>query len=204
MMKLLADIKNIDIKNINLKDRKTQVFILITLITVMAFILYLNLIFFPQIIRTVVLIGKTIRLGAELKSARSITAQESAVKKNLDEYKEKVELYEKKLPVEKEIPNLLENLSNMAKNSKIKIVGIAPALSYLKDQKSAKSRIYQEIPILITAKSGYHELGYFLASLEDADRFIKVVDISIKANKATQKIHDVELMVCTYILFPEK
>ncbi len=194
----------IEIRNIDLKDTKTQVFILIVLITIIAFILYLNFIFFPQIIRTVTLIGKTIKMRDELKSAKSIIAQEDTVKKNLDEYKEKVELYEKKLPAEQEIPNLLENLSNMAKGSNIKIVGITPALSYFKDQKGRKSQIYQEIPILITAKSGYHELGYFLSDLENADRFMKIVDINIKANKAAPKIHDVELMVCTYILLPEK
>jgi Tfp pilus assembly protein PilO len=98
----------------------------------------------------------------------------------------------------------LENLSEMAKDSNIKIVGIVPAISYFKDDKSAnKSQIYREIPILITAKSGYHELGHFLNNLENADRFMKVADIDIKSNKTSPKKHDVELMVCTYILLPE-
>lgn len=204
MIKLPIDIKNIDIRNIDLKDSKTQVLILAVLITIIAFILYLNFIFFPQVVRVATLVGKTIKMRAELKSAKSIIAQEDTVKKNLDEYKDKVELYEKKLPAEQEIPSLLENLSNMAKSSNIKIVGIMPALSYFKDQKGGKSQIYQEIPILITAKSGYHELGYFLSDLENADRFMKVVDIGIKANKTVLKIHDVELIVCTYILLPER
>ena len=92
----------------------------------------------------------------------------------------------------------------MYKRQDIKIVGIVPAMSYLKDDKSVKkSQIYREIPILITAKSGYHELGSFLNNLENADRFMKVVDIDIKANKTSPKKHDVELMVCTYILLAE-
>ena len=123
-------------------------------------------------------------------------------KDDLKEQGQKVESYEKKLPVEQEIPALLENLSDMAKDSNIKIVSIVPAMP--KDNNPGnKSLIYREIPILITAKSGYHELGHFLNSLENADRFMKVVDINIKANKASPKKHDVELMICTYVLLPE-
>ena len=33
---------------------------------------------------------------------------------------------------------------------------------------------------------------------------MKVVDIGIKSNKASPRKHDIELMVCTYILLPEK
>jgi Tfp pilus assembly protein PilO len=92
----------------------------------------------------------------------------------------------------------------MAKDSDIKIVGIVPVLSKLKDDKSVKKgQTYQEIPILITAKSGYHQIGHFLSSLESADRFMKVTDINIKANKLSPKNHDVELIICTYILLAE-
>ena len=43
-----------------------------------------------------------------------------------------------------------------------------------------------------------------MAKLEDADRFMKVADIDIKANKATPKKHDVELLVLTYVLAKAK
>ena len=69
-----------------------------------------------------------------------------------------------------------------------------------KEEKKQALQVYQEIPILITAKSGYHELGQFLAKLENAERFMKVVGMTIKSNKATPKKHDAELLVLTYIL----
>ena len=86
----------------------------------------------------------------------------------------------------------------MAKSANTKIVGIMPVTG--KEEKAEKNQIYKEIPILISAKSGYHELGRFLNSLENSDRFMKVGDMHIRANPATPKKHDVELLVLTYIL----
>jgi type IV pilus assembly protein PilO len=190
-MNILYDIKNFDFKNVDLKNKQTQ-----TLLLIMMFV--------PQVVNVFKLSEDVGKMKSELKSARLVITDKGKLENDLREHSEKVESYEKKLPAEQEIPALLENLSNMAKDSNIKIVGIVPAMSYFKDDKSVKKNpIYREIPILITAKSGYHELGNFLNRLENAGRFMKVVDIDIKANKTNPKKHDVELMVCTYILLLE-
>lgn len=199
---MLRDLKNLDLKNFDFKNPKTQAMILIILIGIAAVILYLYFIFIPQVLKDIMIIGKTVKIKNELRSAKSLIAETDRIKKKLAEYNNKVELYEKKLPAEQEIPILLENLSNMARSANITIVGISPAVS--QPQKEKSGQVYQEIPILITAKCGYHELGRFLSKLENTDRFMKVVDISIKADRATPKKHDVELMVCTYILPPER
>jgi type IV pilus assembly protein PilO len=130
-----------------------------------------------------------------------LIADKENLKKKFDEYDSKIEVYEKKLPAQQEIPDLLESLSKMARNADISIVGITPVPSKL--QKDRKGQVYKEIPILITAKSGYHELGRFLSNMENTDRFMKVVDIKIRANAAAPKRHDVELMVYTYVLSGE-
>ena len=203
-MNIFEDLKNVDFKNMDLKNRETQVLLLTICVVLAAAALYLYFVFFPQIIRVFDLTAKTGKIKSELRGARVVIKDYESLKNGLKERTQKVESYEKKLPAEQEIPVLLEDLSNMVKASDIKIVGIVPAMSYFKDDKSVnKSQIYREIPILITAKSGYHELGAFLTSLESSDRFMKVADINIKANKASPKKHDVELMVCTYILLPE-
>ena len=90
----------------------------------------------------------------------------------------------------------------MAKRSDVKILGITPLAS--KQEAPASERAYQEIPILMNARSGYHELGKFLSDLENAGRFMKVVDIKIKENLSTPKKHDVELLILTYVLLESK
>ncbi len=200
-MNILDDLKNFDLKNMDLKNKQTQILLLIVLVSFMAAAAYLYFVFVPQAVSVFKLSGNVGKMKSELKSARLVIAGTDKLENDLQEHSEKVESYEKKLPAEQEIPTLLENLSKMAKDSDIKIVGIVPAMSSFKDNKPVRnSLIYREIPILITAKSGYHELGHFLDNLENADRFMKVADISIKANKTSPKKHDVELMICTYIL----
>jgi len=200
----LPDLKNINLKDLDLKDPKTQRIVLIALVTFLVFAGYIYFMFFPQVRKVTGLSRQIFNTKKEIAAAKETVAMKDALVRKLKQYNEKVESYEQRLPAEQEIPSLLGNLSKMAKDANIKIVGITPAMAYFKNQNDDKSQIYQEIPILITAKSGYHELGYFLSNMESSDRFMKVVDIDIKANKTTPRIHDVELMVITYILLPER
>ena len=188
----------------SLDRNKPQTIIFIALASLLTAIVYLYFILGPQIRALTAVLSRTGKVSAELKSAEALIAQKDSFRKNIEAFREKVDYYEKRLPAEQEIPSLLENLSAMAKRSNIKILGITPVQTPPNDQSSQKGKIYKEIPILIGAKSGYHELGSFLSSLEDADRFMKVVDIEISANKMTPKKHDVDLIVCTYVLLSEK
>ena len=201
----------INLSKINLRDyfknNKTQGAIFIALVSALVLVFYLNLFLFPQIGRVTDVLSKTGRMNADLNSAESDIAKIDKFKSNIESYKEKVDRYEKMLPAEQEIPSLLENLSGMAQNSNIKIIGITPITTGTapkNDKDRGRNQIYQEIPILISARSGYHELGAFLSNLENSDRFMKVVDIEMRSNKAAPKKHDVELIVCTYILLKER
>jgi len=198
-------------KNINLlgyfKKNKTRGLIFAALVSALILIFYFNLLLFPQIRRVTDVLGKMGKMHADLKTAESDIEKTDISKSNIASYKDKVDKYEKMLPAEQEMQSLLETLSAMAKATNIKIVGIAPVTSSttLRSEKGRDTnQIYQDIPILISAKSGYHELGAFLTNLEKSDRFMKVVDIEIKANKSSPKKHDVELIVCTYILLKGK
>lgn len=163
-----------------------------------ALVVYLNFILVPQVSGTFKSVVNMNKAQSELKAAQTDAARIPRLKESMASFEEKVNKYEKMLPAQQEIPSLLENLSGMAKDSNIKIVGIMPVSA--KEEKAAKEQIYKEQPILISAKSGYHELGRFLSNLESSDRFIKVADIQIKSSANSPKKHDVELLVLTYIL----
>lgn len=180
---------------------KTQLMLAIALVSIIALFLFINFLLLPQVMKVADIFGKIGKTNSELKMSVGEIAAIPGLKKKIDMFKGKVDSYEKMLPIEREIPSLLENLSSMAKRSRVKIVGIMPIADQASKQDTVKKdRIYQEIPILISAKSGYHELGMFLSDLESSDRFMKVVDISIKASKNTPSKHDIEMIVCTYIL----
>lgn len=183
---------------IDFKKNQKQILIFAGLVAALVVFLYFNLLLRPQVMWVIDSVAKMNTAGSDLKSAKDAIAQIPKFKADIDAYKEKVDSYERMLPAEQEIPSLLESLSSMAKSSGVRIDSITPVVK--KEDKNQAAQVYQEIPILITAKSSYHELGQFLSKLENSERFMKVVDIDMKYNKATPKKHDVELLVLTYIL----
>lgn len=184
---LLADLK---------KDPK-KMMIAISSAVLSAVLVYLIFIFMPQVAHISEVRSKLGKVDADLKSARSDIAKIGSMKEAIESYNKKIGQYEKTLPTEDGIPGLLESLSEMAKNANMRIAGIVPIEHKVPE---AGNRVYKEIPITITAKAGYHELGRFLSALESSDRFMKVTDMEIRADKAYPKKHDVELLVVTYVL----
>ena len=183
-----------------LKNQKQMMMIAAAAI-LFALFLYITFIFSPQIVKIFEVSGKLSKANTDLRDAKSDIAKIESMKSAIEAYKAKVGKYEKTLPTEEGIPSLLESLSDMAKDSNMNIVGIVPIL--LKDVK-LQSRVYKEIPITISAKAGYHELGRFMSSLENSDRFIKISDIQMKFNKPTPKKHTTDLLVVTYVLLEGK
>ncbi len=183
---------------IDFKKNAKQIMIFMALVAMLALVSYFNFILRPQVSWAVGAIRNMSKMAGDLKRSKDTIARIPKFKSDISAYKGQVDSYERMLPAEQEIPTFLENLSGMAKSSGVKIEGVAPVTK--KEEKAQTGQVYQEMPILITAKSGYHELGQFLCRLENAERFIKVVDITIRSNKLTPKRHDVELLVLTYIL----
>ncbi|MFH1753390.1 MAG: type 4a pilus biogenesis protein PilO, partial [Candidatus Omnitrophota bacterium] len=107
--------------------------------------------------------------------------------------------FEEIFPREREIPKLLEKLSEVASASSVRIIGIKPVVVAgfgLEDEDS----IYQTIPIEIIATSGYHELGEFLQKLETGYRFIMIKELDIDASKGNVRKHDIRLITETFVL----
>ena len=183
-----------------LKNQK-QMLAIIAATVILALFLYITFVLSPQIIRIFGVSGQLAKARADLRDSESDIAKIGNMKAAIEAYKTKVGRYEKTLPTEEGIPSLLESLSEMAKNSNMNIAGIVPVQP---SDTRAQSRVYKEIPITINAKAGYHELGYFMSSLENSDRFIKISDMQMKFNRPTPKKHDTELLVVTYVLLEGK
>lgn len=155
----------------------------------------------PQAMGIISVIGKLAKVSGDLRVATADISRIESMKKAVADYSKKVAQYERSLPTEEGIPALLEGLSDMANKANMRIVGITPID---KKENKAEVRVYREIPIAISAKSGYHELGEFLSELENNDRFMKVTDMQIKSDSTSLKKHNVELIVVTYVLLGAK
>lgn len=155
----------------------------------------------PSLAKLSALIPKVQAIRANIRTVSDDLLFEDKLKKQTQALQAKLGEYEKRLSREKEIPLLLENLSNIARSSGVKIQSITPlsrSQAYKNDNHDKGETVYQEVPIAITAASGYHELGDFVSTLESDKRFMQVSDIKVKASRSMPAKHDIEFLVHVY------
>ena len=184
------------------KNKKRSMLILISGFVVFAFIYFQ--VFLKANIKTITaLVPEVNQLRSDIRMTMNDLDYEDILKKRLGDVEGKIDVYQKRLPSERDLPVLLGELSAMAKDSYVTIIGIKPLEVRKTAEPSKKSEIYYQIPIMITAKSGYHELGTFINKMENADRFMEVSNIQIAQDRNNFKRHDMELIVSAYVLRKE-
>ncbi|MFH0839947.1 MAG: type 4a pilus biogenesis protein PilO [Candidatus Omnitrophota bacterium] len=162
------------------------------------FLLFLN----PMLSKLFDVSRKVAKLQSDLSIAELSIDSMPKMKKEIADLKNKALSYINKLPKEDELPALLESLSMMAQGADVKITKIVPIkdTEVAKDAKNPKASIYEEKGILVHAQCGYHQLGTFIAQLENAERFMDISDITIESIKTAPKRHNVQLIVKTFVL----
>lgn len=101
------------------------------------------------------------------------TAQE--LKKHQEEMKETEMLFRAAsllLPEKQEIPSLLTNISGLGTNSGLEFLSFKPVGEKPKT-------FYAEIPVNITVRGPYHNVGEFLDKISKLPRIVTVSDISM-------------------------
>ena len=79
----------------------------------------------------------------------------------------------KQLPTEKEVPGLLDDITNLGSDSGLDIGSIKLASESKKD-------FYIELPINISVAGSYHQLGQFVSGVAGLSRIVTLHDYSIK------------------------
>jgi len=141
-------------------------------------------------------------LRTDISQLEDALSREGALKKQQSDMEAKLKGYEKNLPLESDVPVILEEISTIARAANVKIIGISPSTPREVEINKVEMP-YKELPISIYAKSGYHQIGAFINKLESVDRFIKVSDLTISGVSETKDTHDLELLVSAYILKKE-
>jgi len=101
-----------------------------------------------------------------------------------------------RLPTEKEIPKLYRQISDLATKDGLAVSLFQPKPPQVKDY-------YAEVPVLITAEVGYHQLGAFFAKLARLPRIVILSDFKLQGiDRPTGSIL-AELTLHTYLLRPE-
>ena len=77
------------------------------------------------------------------------------------------------LPEEKEIPELLRQVSNLGRDSGLEITLFRQQAETLQD-------LHAEVPVEMSVRGGYHQIALFFEKVRRLDRIVNISDIGIK------------------------
>jgi type IV pilus assembly protein PilO len=95
------------------------------------------------------------------------------------------------LPSDTEVPGLLEDITNKGLLNGLAIDAIVL-------QKEKAQEFYVELPISISAKGSYHDLGAFISGMAGLPRIVTLHDFQIKAEKDNPNKLDMKIIAKTY------
>lgn len=127
------------------------------------------------------LASKEVRLKEEYKTKSFEAANLDAYRTQMAEMKKTFESLLSRLPLDTEVPGLLEDIDKHGSESGLTIVDIK-----LEEEKAAE--YYVELPISIIVEGGYHDLGSFVSGVAGMPRIVTLHDYTINTKKDTAEL----------------
>ena len=125
------------------------------------------------------LLDKQDELQKEIESTASQISTEERVVRNLPKFRDEVKRLEglkklalDQLPFKREIPNLLNSVTTLAKESGLEVLRFAPDKEIIKD-------FYAEIPVAVEFKGTFNQVMTFFDEVSRLSRIISVGNISL-------------------------
>jgi type IV pilus assembly protein PilO len=119
-------------------------------------------------------------------------AEQEAIAQNLDAFKreyQRLELSLKQamaqLPDKKEIPSLLENISNLGRESGLEVALFKPGTPKPKD-------FYAEVPVDIKLVGNYNNLLAFFYQVASLPRIVNISDLAVNKSKKGESPSDLD------------
>jgi type IV pilus assembly protein PilO len=106
------------------------------------------------------------KLQASLKDREKTSAEALQIEGRFNEVKTQ-------LPEQKEIPELLRQVSNLGRDSGLEVTLFRQKPEILHD-------LYAEVPVEMAVRGGYHQIALFFDKVRHLDRIVNVSDISVK------------------------
>jgi type IV pilus assembly protein PilO len=148
-----------------------KVIILVAILCVISG-LYLYVFFTPRQDELKVAKGELSKLTKELNESRAITRDLQKFKEQVVKLNEELKNALTQLPNEKEIPEILKNISSLGKESNLEFTLFRP-------KPEVSQQFYAQVPIELVALGTYHNVGIFFDKVSKLPRIINVVDFNM-------------------------
>jgi type IV pilus assembly protein PilO len=166
-----------------------KVLILVAILCVIAG-LYLYAFFFPQREGLTAARGELNKLAKELNESKAITRDLQKFKEQVQKLDEELKTALTQLPNEREIPEILKNISSLGKESNLEFTLFRP-------KPEVPQQFYAKVPIELVALGSYHNIGIFFDKVSKLPRIINVVDFNMTRAKDFKGKSETEILVKT-------
>ena len=150
----------------------------------------------PQMAEVDRLRKETSELDAKVLQGRVESRNLARFEAMIKELERRLLAARERLPAEKEIPGLYRQISDLATRAGLAVSLFQPRAQQLKDY-------YAEVPIVLTAQAGYHQLGAFFEKLARLPRIVTLGDFKLQGVSPPTGNMLAELTLVTYLLRPE-
>jgi len=173
--------------------RKTQIIIFSVLVLALAGLFYMS--YLKNSLEARKALQTEIRqLEASVAQAQAIESRLERFKKEVAEIEQRLETLKSILPAQKETPQVLRSVQEMAATNNLKILKFTPQPTVPKD-------FYIDWPIEIQVEGNYNGLGRFFEKVSESTRLIDVNKINIKGIDKSVDPAKTLTAVCTATTF---
>lgn len=202
-------------------DKKQQTIVLAVIFGLLFLYIYFQFFLKSSLAKLMELSSSIVQQRANLVKSEALVGRKSEMEKSLADLESRMDKYKISLPARSDIPTILQEISRIASESKIKILKMEP----VKESKEATGMpvppmpsmpgsleqqppqiggtVYTEIPVKIEANGGYHDLGAFINNIENAKNFMKVSELDIDADSDNIYRHKIDMIIVAYVLSGE-
>jgi type IV pilus assembly protein PilO len=152
--------------------------------------LYLYLFFVPVHDELTVAKAELGKLAKELTVSKDIARDLEKFKAQVTKLNEELKNALTQLPNEKEIPEILKNISSLGKESNLEFTLFRP-------KPEVPQQFYAQVPIELVALGSYHNVGTFFDRVSKLPRIINVVDFNMTRAKDMKGKSENEIVVRT-------
>jgi len=182
---------------VSLRDRKTQILIVVVLLAILIVYLFYSQIYKPNVIKIEALQARKSKIEAELQQAREAVSRLPEIQRQYVILMRKWEQAQQLLPSAKELSTLLKNIQNVGYEAGVRFNAFKPSTA-------AGDSLYSQVPVSMTVTGNYHQLAWFLANIGNLPRIVTSSNVKVIPNSdAKERSRDLtikaDLTTTTYI-----
>ena len=117
--------------------------------------------------------GKVINLENERVKLQAMLKDQKTADAEIHEVAARFNRVKAQLPEEKEIPELLRQVSNLGRDSGLEV-------TLFRQKPENLHGVYADVPVEMSVRGGYHQIALFFDKVRRLDRIVNLSDVSVK------------------------